>query len=92
SGFAAVGVVRDRVIADVAADIAGLLASGTTIEVNGVVRPVEPGDIAVLVTLNKTVQPLQRHLQGHGVAAVIGSGTSVFHTAAARHWLAVIRA
>ncbi|WAC55650.1 UvrD-helicase domain-containing protein [Gordonia sp. SL306] len=92
SGFAAVGAVRDRVIADVAADIAGLLASGTTIEVNGVVRPVEPGDIAVLVTLNKTIQPLQRHLQGHGVAAVIGSGTSVFHTAAARHWLAVIRA
>ncbi|MYR05421.1 UvrD-helicase domain-containing protein [Gordonia sp. SID5947] len=92
SGFAAVGAVRDRVIADVARDIAGLLASGTAIEVDGVVRPVEPGDIAVLVTLNKTIEPLQRHLQDHGVAAVIGSGTSVFHTAAARHWLAVIRA
>ncbi|MDL9946829.1 UvrD-helicase domain-containing protein [Gordonia sp. ABSL11-1] len=92
SGFAAVGTVRDRVIADVAADVAGLLSSGTSIEVDGVTRPVEPGDIAVLVTLNKTIQPLQQHLQEHGVAAVIGSGTSVFHTAAARQWLSVIRA
>ncbi|AZG44643.1 UvrD-helicase domain-containing protein [Gordonia insulae] len=92
SGFASVGDVRDRVIADVAADIAGLLASNTTIEVDGVTRPVEPGDVAVLVTLNKTVAPLQQQLQEHGVTAVIGSGTSVFHTAAARHWLSVIRA
>ncbi|MAU84899.1 UvrD-helicase domain-containing protein [Gordonia sp. GW1C4-4] len=92
SGFPAVGAVRDKVIADVAADIAGLLASKTTIEADGAVRPVEPGDIAILVTLNKTIAPLQQHLQAHGVAAVIGSGTSVFHTAAARQWLAVIRA
>ncbi len=92
SGFATVGLVRDRVIADVAADIAGLLASGTTIEVDGVRRPVEPGDIAVLVTLNKTIEPLRQQLSHHGVAAVIGSGTSVFHTAAARQWLAVLRA
>ncbi|MDY6808013.1 MAG: UvrD-helicase domain-containing protein [Actinomycetota bacterium] len=92
SGFPAVGAVRDKVIADVAADIAGLLASQTTIEVDGTTRSVEPGDIAILVTLNKTIAPLQEHLQAHGVAAVIGSGTSVFHTAAARQWLAVIRA
>ncbi|MFW0785045.1 UvrD-helicase domain-containing protein [Gordonia sp. CPCC 206044] len=92
SGFATVGAVRDRVIADVAADIAGLLGSGTLIETEAGQRPVEPGDIAILVTLNKTIEPLQRHLQQHGVAAVIGSGASVFQTAAARHWLAVLRA
>ncbi|MEE3850090.1 UvrD-helicase domain-containing protein [Gordonia sp. LSe1-13] len=92
SGFPTVGTVRDRVIADVAADIAGLLASRTMIEADGETRPVEPGDIAILVTLNKTIVPLQEHLKSHGVSAVIGSGTSVFHTAAARQWLAVIRA
>lgn len=92
-GFPSIGDARNAVIADVAADIAGLLSSGTTIEdARGVTRPVTAGDIAILVTANKTIEPLQTRLAGHGVAAVMGAGISVFHTPAARHWLAVLRA
>ena len=37
-----------------------------------------PGDIAVLVRTNKTVEPLRRALAERGIAAVVGSGASVF--------------
>ena len=87
-----VGPVRDAVIADVAADIATLLDSDTTIEVDGRRRRVEPGDIAVLLRANKTVEPLQQALTEHGVASVVTSGTSVFGTDAARHWWHVLAA
>ena len=87
-----VGDVRSRVIADVADDIAATLARGTTIDDDGVTRPVDPGDIAVLVRLNSTIEPLQRELAARGVNSVIGSGVNVFTTTAARHWLWVLRA
>lgn len=92
SGFASVGDVRDAVIDDVAADVAGLLGSSTTLRVAGEQREVQPGDIAILVKFNKTIAPLQEALARVGVASVIGTGTSVFHTAAAHSWVAVIRA
>ncbi len=87
-----VGDVRSRVIADVADDIAATLARGTTIDDDGVTRPVDPGDIAVLVRLNSTIEPLQRELAARGVNSVIGSGVNVFTTTATRHWLWVLRA
>ncbi len=92
SGFAGVGDIRAAVIDDVAADIAGLLASQTSIQVAGDQRPVQPGDIAILVRFNRTIGQLQQALARLGVASVIGTGTSVFHTDAAHAWLAVIRA
>lgn len=87
-----VAQVRDRVIADVADDVAALLASETTIDVDGHTRRVEPGDIAVLLRTNRTIEPLQRGLADRGVASVVTSGTSVFATDAARHWWHVLTA
>ncbi|WOC13983.1 UvrD-helicase domain-containing protein [Gordonia sp. MP11Mi] len=87
-----VAQVREEVIADVAADIAALLASGTTIDVDGSTRRVEPGDIAVLLRANRTIEPLQRELSERDVASVVTSGTSVFATDAARHWWHVLTA
>ncbi|MGW5523734.1 UvrD-helicase domain-containing protein [Gordonia sp. NPDC003950] len=92
SGFAPVSAIRDAVIGDVAADITRLLSSGTELTVDGHTRPVHPGDIAILVVANKTIEPLQRALAGHGVGSVVGTGTSVFSTMSARHWLWLIRA
>ncbi|MFT4200637.1 UvrD-helicase domain-containing protein [Gordonia sp. (in: high G+C Gram-positive bacteria)] len=82
--------VRERVIADVADDIAATLASGARIVVDGRdgprERPVEPGDIAVLLRTNSTIEPLQRALGAYGIATVVTGGQSVFATDAARYW------
>ncbi|MFT4126210.1 MAG: UvrD-helicase domain-containing protein [Gordonia sp. (in: high G+C Gram-positive bacteria)] len=86
--FAAVADVRAAVYADVGADIARLLASDATVDGH----PVHPGDIAVLVAKNKTIEPLQEALAAHGIASVVGAGASVFSTMAARHWLWLLRA
>ncbi|NDK89004.1 UvrD-helicase domain-containing protein [Gordonia desulfuricans] len=90
--FASIGPVRDRVIADVAADIAALLASDARLDSVDGPRPVHPGDIAILVSANKTIEPLQRALAGHGIGSVVGTGTSVFSTMSALHWLWLLRA
>ncbi|PKZ64038.1 exodeoxyribonuclease V subunit beta [Gordonia terrae] len=84
--------VRTRIAIDVADDIAHTLAQGTRIEVDGAPRPVDPGDIAILVRLNSTIEPLQRELAERGINSVIGSGVNVFSTTAAQHWLWVMRA
>ncbi|GAA4673271.1 UvrD-helicase domain-containing protein [Gordonia humi] len=87
-----VAQVRERVIDDVADDVAALLSSETTIEIDGRTRRVEPGDIAVLLRANKTIEPLQEAFARRGVASVVTSGTSVFATDAARHWWHVLTA
>ncbi|WP_341267373.1 MULTISPECIES: UvrD-helicase domain-containing protein [Gordonia] len=87
-----VAQVRERVIDDVAGDIAALLKSSVTIDVDGLTRPVESGDIAVLLRANRTIEPLQRALADRGVASVVTSGTSIFTTDAARHWWHVLTA
>ena len=84
---------RTRVTEDVAADIASLLSSGQGIAGDeGTVREVQPGDIAILVRTNRSVEPLQEALRRRGVSSVVRSGTSIFHTPAARHWWYVLRA
>ena len=88
----AVKDVRDRIAVDVADDIAQTLAQGARLEVDGASRPVDPGDIAILVRLNSTIEPLQRELAERGINSVIGSGVNVFSTTAAQHWLWVMRA
>ncbi|GAA1480150.1 exodeoxyribonuclease V subunit beta [Gordonia sinesedis] len=88
-----VGAVRDRVIDDVADDIAHLLNSEARLDDPDLgSRPVLPADVAVLVRANKTIAPLQQALAARGIASVVGTGTSVFRTAAASHWLWLIRA
>ncbi|WP_298441172.1 UvrD-helicase domain-containing protein [Gordonia sp. (in: high G+C Gram-positive bacteria)] len=94
-GAPSVGVLRKRVIADVADDVAATLSSGLLIDDDAAPsgrRPVEPGDIAILVRTNVTVEPLQEALAGRGVSSVVRSGTSIFKTAAARHWWYVLGA
>ncbi|MGV9478050.1 UvrD-helicase domain-containing protein [Gordonia aichiensis] len=92
SGFPAVADVRAAITADVANDIARLLASDARLDTGEGPRAVTPGDIAVLVRTNGTIEPLQRALAELGIASVVGTGTSVFRTIGALHWLWVIRA
>lgn len=92
TGLPPVRDVRERVIEDVASDIARLLSSAAEIDTGDGFRPVAPGDIAVLVRKHDTVGPLQQALARLGVAAVVGAGGDVFKTPAARQWLGVIKA
>ena len=92
SGYPSVADVRAAITADVANDIARLLASDTLLDTGDGPRAVTPGDIAILVRTNGTIEPLQRALAELGVASVVGTGTSVFRTIGALHWLWVIRA
>ncbi|MFW0790779.1 UvrD-helicase domain-containing protein [Gordonia sp. CPCC 205333] len=84
--------VRAKVTDDVADDIASQLAGSATLEVAGEQRPIQPGDIAILLRQNKSIEPLQLALARRGVASVVRSGTSIFQTAAARHWWYVLQA
>ncbi|MBD0862672.1 UvrD-helicase domain-containing protein [Gordonia sp. zg691] len=91
-GLPGVKEVRNRIAADVADDIADTLSQAARIEDRGASRVVDPGDIAILVRQNNTIEPLQRELAARGINSVIGSGVNVFSTSAAHHWLWVLRA
>lgn len=93
SGIPTVSGVRDRVIEDVADDIVRVLASDNRLDDPDTgARPIHPGDIAVLVRANSTIAPLQEALAARGVPSVVSTGTSVFRTSGAAHWLWLIRA
>ncbi|WP_227985297.1 UvrD-helicase domain-containing protein [Nocardia spumae] len=88
SGFPAVVRQRDRVAADLAADIVRVLESGLRIDD----RELGPGDIAVLVRTRAQVDVVRAALDRAGVASVLAGGASVFATRSATDWLWVLRA
>ncbi|WP_232320242.1 UvrD-helicase domain-containing protein [Rhodococcus sp. WMMA185] len=92
SGYPAVGPLRERVAADLAADIVRLLGAGATIDISGETRLVEPGDIAVLVRTNAQTALVYDALTRLGVPSVLAGGASVFTTPAAQHWLWILQA
>ena len=55
-------------------------------------RPVEPGDIAVLVQRHKDADLVRDALAAAGVPTVMGGSGSVFETPAAQDWLALLEA
>jgi exodeoxyribonuclease V beta subunit len=82
-----VGAARRHVAKDLAADVAGLLASGATWDG----RPLVPGDVAVLVAARAHGRLVQEALAERGVAAVMPGG-DVFETPAADEWLTLLEA
>ncbi len=61
-------------------------------ELSGVTRPVEPGDVAILAGTNAQIALVREALDRVGVPSVLAGGTSVFETPAATHWLQVLQA
>ena len=92
SGFPAVGRLRSRVADDVAADVVALLGGDARLAVDGVPRPVEPGDVAVLVRTHKHVAMIRDALDAVGVPSVLTGGSSVFATPSATQWLWLLQA
>ncbi|GGM43472.1 UvrD-helicase domain-containing protein [Promicromonospora citrea] len=87
SGAVQVGAARRHVAADLAADVAGLLAAGATWDG----RPLVAGDVAVLVSARAHGRVVQEALAERGVAAVMPGG-DVFATPAADEWLTLLEA
>ena len=85
-------VARRIVAEDVAADVVGLLDGPGRLALDGVARPVCPGDIAVLVRTNDQAAMVRDTLAAAGVPAVLTGSRSVFLAPTAREWLALLRA
>ncbi|QJY49819.1 UvrD-helicase domain-containing protein [Pseudonocardia broussonetiae] len=79
---------RARVARDCAAEVAALLASPA--QLDG--RPVQPGDVAVLVRTNEQASVVRAALSAVGVPAVSSGTASVFGTPVAREWLTMLEA
>ncbi len=84
----------ESVVADLTAEIVDLLSSGATVvpRDGGEERPVEPGDIAVLVRNNKQADAVHRSLLDADVPAVVTGTRSVFSTPAAEDWRVLLEA
>ena len=87
-GVPSVAPLRDAVARDVAADIVDLLSSGARYDG----RPVQPGDLAVLVRTNAQGHQVRETLGRAGVPAVFAGGGSVFATPSAGSWLRLLEA
>ncbi len=88
----------DFIAKDLAADIVRLLDSGAELaryDEDGArrsARPLEPGDIAVLVRTNRQTRIVQQALRDASVPAVVAGSESVLTTSAAGEWLCLLEA
>ncbi len=83
-----------QIAADVAATVVDLLNTGTIPDEGHLEgrRPVQPGDIAILVKAHAIAPTVQRALRSVGVPSVVGKVGSVLHTEAAMQLLTLLRA
>lgn len=86
-GAIKVGSAREHVAADLAGDVAQLLASGATWDG----RELVAGDVAVIVATRAHGRLVLEALAERGIAAVIAGG-DVFATPAADEWLTLLEA
>jgi exodeoxyribonuclease V beta subunit len=81
-------VARNHIARDLAADVRSLLASDATYDG----RPVEAGDIAVIVEAHRDARVCRDSLADAGIPAVYTGDTDVFASAAAADWLRLLEA
>ncbi len=89
---------REHIASDLAADLAGLLASEAQIEIRDEAgeplrhERVRPGHVAVLVRTHRNAALVRDALEDVGIPAVINGAGSVFGTTPARDWLRLLEA
>jgi exodeoxyribonuclease V beta subunit len=86
------GEARRRIDADLVAEVVRLLGSGLHFEDPAGRRPLAARDIAVLVSTNDRGREVAAELAGAGVPVAFSGADSVFGSAAAADWLALLRA
>ena len=89
-GYASAPPARDHIAADLAADLVGLLSSGTTVGSDR--SPIRPAHVAVLVRRHRDAALVREALERVGVPAVINGAGSVFATPEAKEWLRLLEA
>jgi exodeoxyribonuclease V beta subunit len=87
---ASVAAHRPRIITDLVADIAGVLASDLHLDVGGERRRLRPADIAVLVRTNSRGEAIRDALVDAKVPAVMLGSGSVYASALAEDWLTLL--
>lgn len=87
-----VGIARQRIGEDLAADVAELLASDATFDPGDGPRPIAAGDIAVLVATATEADLVRRAFAARQIPAVLGGGSNVLLSPAADAWLALLEA
>ncbi len=83
---------RERIIADLTAELIRLLDSGARVVDDGSARPLEARDVAILVSTNARGRQVADALTGAGVPVAFSGADSIFATHAAGHWLVLLRA
>ena len=84
----AIDQLRSHIPRDLAADIGALLTSGATYDG----RPLQAGDIAVIVEIHKDGRPCFDALTAAGIPAVYTGDSDVFRSDAADDWLCLLEA
>ncbi len=94
AGLASTGDARHAVASDVAAQLAAMLAGGTSVvpRAGGDPQLLGPGDVAVLVRTHKQAELIQCSLRGVGVPVVLTGRSDVFATPAALEWQLLLEA
>jgi len=80
--------LRQHIGRDLANDVGGLLASGATFDG----RPVQAGDVAIIVETHKDAKVCQQALDRAGVPAVYTGDSDIFASQAADDWLSLLEA
>ncbi len=86
-------VAVEQTVQAVAGEIVRLLEAGRySLSVDGLTRPLRPGDIAVLVKSHKQAERIQQALLMRGVPSVQQGSATIFRTAEALDLLRILRA
>ena len=86
------GEARARIVADLTAELLGMLDGGVAVVEDGRARPLEPRDVAILVSTNQRGRQVADALTAAGLPVAFSGADSIFATDAARNWLVLLRA
>jgi exodeoxyribonuclease V beta subunit len=88
NGYASSQSAREHIARDLAADLVALLSSDARVERG---EPIRPGHVAVLVQRHRAATLIHAALEAVGIPAVMSGSGSVFGTASAGDWLALLQ-
>nr|WP_300143201.1 UvrD-helicase domain-containing protein [Propionicimonas sp.] len=86
------GDARDLIVADLTAELIGLLESGARVVDADGPRELRASDVAILVSTNRRGRHVADALTGAGVPVAFAGADSIFATHAAEDWLTLLRA